>query len=120
MDPTATYQALIDARMSGDHEAAAEHAANLLRWLNRGGFPPACKTAAEVRETCHAVCAAAVVAEDIKRAFIQGVTDGLEDGELESGVTWPDSELNEAYDYGVNAGQDFRDRARVAGNRPRR
>lgn len=40
MDPNQTWQALADAFQEEDENAITEHAANLLEWLARGGFPP--------------------------------------------------------------------------------
>jgi len=43
-----------------------------------------------------------------RNVFAQGVIDGLESDELTSGMTYPDQDLNEAYDHGVNVGQAIR------------
>ena len=40
MDPDACFAELLDAIASGEAEAAYDHADNLLRWLDRGGFAP--------------------------------------------------------------------------------
>ena len=40
MDPDACFAGLLDAIASGEAEAAHDHADNLLRWLDRGGFAP--------------------------------------------------------------------------------
>ena len=40
MDPDATYKAMIAAIDANDYDAAREHAEDLKRWLDRGGFPP--------------------------------------------------------------------------------
>lgn len=40
MDPQATWEQLLEALSSGDHEQVEELATELLRWLERGGFPP--------------------------------------------------------------------------------
>jgi hypothetical protein len=40
MDPTACYCEMLASIRYGDVEAAGEHARNLKRWLDRGGFCP--------------------------------------------------------------------------------
>ena len=40
MDPTACYRDMLASLQEGDMEAAREHALNLRRWLNSGGFYP--------------------------------------------------------------------------------
>lgn len=40
MDPKAAIEALVEALEYSDREAAQEHAANLQRWLNQGGYAP--------------------------------------------------------------------------------
>ena len=40
MDPTACYRDMLASLQDGDIEAAREHALNLRRWLNSGGFCP--------------------------------------------------------------------------------
>ncbi|GAA4464172.1 hypothetical protein GCM10023156_50410 [Novipirellula rosea] len=40
MDPTSTFNAMLEAYASNEREEAREHASNLLRWLQKGGFPP--------------------------------------------------------------------------------
>ena len=40
MDPTACYRDMLASLQDGDIEAAREHALNLRRWLNGGGFCP--------------------------------------------------------------------------------
>jgi hypothetical protein len=40
MDPTACYHDMLASLQAGDIEAAREHALNLRRWLNGGGFCP--------------------------------------------------------------------------------
>lgn len=40
MDPQATWQAMIQALIDDDREAASEYAASLVDWLDRGGFSP--------------------------------------------------------------------------------
>ena len=40
MDPTACYREILALIRYGDVEAAGEHARNLKRWLDRGGFCP--------------------------------------------------------------------------------
>lgn len=41
----------------------------------------------------------------VLKAFAQGLLDGLQsEGELSVGMTYPNSEQNEAYDHGVNIG----------------
>lgn len=42
MDPNAAWRELILAANEGDWTTAAEHARNLLAWLNRDGFAPCC------------------------------------------------------------------------------
>lgn len=44
-------------------------------------------------------------------AFLEGIKDGLEQGVLQSGITWSDGDdldydvLNECYDHGANVGE---------------
>ena len=40
MNPTACYCEILVSLEDGDLEAAREHALNLKRWLDRGGFCP--------------------------------------------------------------------------------
>lgn len=40
MDPQAAWQAMIQALIDDDREAASEYAASLMDWLDRGGFSP--------------------------------------------------------------------------------
>jgi hypothetical protein len=40
MDPTACYREMLASLQDKDFEAAREHARNLKRWLDRGGFCP--------------------------------------------------------------------------------
>ncbi len=40
MDPTACYRDMLTSLKDGDNDAAREHALNLQRWLNGGGFCP--------------------------------------------------------------------------------
>jgi hypothetical protein len=40
MDPTTCYREMLASIRYGDVEAAGEHARNLKRWLDRGGFCP--------------------------------------------------------------------------------
>ena len=40
MDPTACYREMLASLQDNDVEAAREHARNLKRWLDRGGFCP--------------------------------------------------------------------------------
>lgn len=40
MDPTSTFNAMLEAYANNDRGEAREHAVNLLRWLLTGGFPP--------------------------------------------------------------------------------
>ena len=40
MDPTACYRDMLVSFQDGDIETAREHALNLRRWLNSGGFSP--------------------------------------------------------------------------------
>ncbi len=40
MDPTACHRDMLRSLQDGDNDAAREHAMNLQRWLNRGGFCP--------------------------------------------------------------------------------
>jgi hypothetical protein len=40
MDPTACYGEMLASLQDNDVEAAREHALNLKRWLDRGGFCP--------------------------------------------------------------------------------
>jgi len=40
MDPTACYREMLASLQDNDVEAAREHALNLKRWLDRGGFCP--------------------------------------------------------------------------------
>ena len=40
MDPTTCYRDMLLSMQDGDLETAREHALNLQRWLNRGGFYP--------------------------------------------------------------------------------
>lgn len=40
MDPTACYREMLASLQYGDSESAREHALNLRRWLNSGGFGP--------------------------------------------------------------------------------
>ncbi len=40
MDPTACYREMLASLQDNDVEAAQEHALNLKRWLDRGGFCP--------------------------------------------------------------------------------
>jgi hypothetical protein len=40
MDPTACYREMLASLQDNDVEAAREHALNLRRWLDRGGFCP--------------------------------------------------------------------------------
>ena len=40
MDPNACYRDMLASLQDGDIEAAREHALNLRRWLNGGGFCP--------------------------------------------------------------------------------
>ena len=40
MEPTTCYRDMLASLQDGDIEAAREHALNLRRWLNRGGFCP--------------------------------------------------------------------------------
>lgn len=40
MDPTACYREMLASLQDNDIEAAQEHARNLKRWLDRGGFCP--------------------------------------------------------------------------------
>ncbi|QDS92489.1 hypothetical protein FF011L_12320 [Roseimaritima multifibrata] len=40
MDPTSTFNAMLEAYANSDHEEAREHATNLMDWLLKGGFPP--------------------------------------------------------------------------------
>lgn len=40
MDPQAAWQAMIQALIDDDREAASEYAASLVDWLDRGGFSP--------------------------------------------------------------------------------
>lgn len=40
MDPTATWQLLLDAYADRDWSQIEEAAEALLQWLDRGGFPP--------------------------------------------------------------------------------
>ncbi len=37
IDPTVTYQAMKQAMLDSDYEAAREYASNLKRWLGQGG-----------------------------------------------------------------------------------
>lgn len=40
------------------------------------------------------------------RPFLLGVIDGVEQGELSSGITWEDcDDCNQAYDHGANVGE---------------
>ena len=50
MDPDATYADMLSAQAAGYHQAAREHAQNLLAWLGRGGFPPKGMTRNEARD----------------------------------------------------------------------
>lgn len=40
MDPNATWETILEAWIKGDMETAGEHAEDLQRWLDRGGFAP--------------------------------------------------------------------------------
>lgn len=40
MDPEITVDQMINAMRDGDGPALIEHASDLLRWLDDGGFPP--------------------------------------------------------------------------------
>lgn len=40
LDPQAAWQAMIQALIDGDREAASDCAVNLMDWLDRGGFAP--------------------------------------------------------------------------------
>ncbi len=40
MDPTACYREMLASLQDNEVEAAREHALNLKRWLDRGGFCP--------------------------------------------------------------------------------
>lgn len=45
--------------------------------------------------------------DSVDDAFARGVADGMQSGPLTSGITYPDPELNESYDKGVNAAQQM-------------
>lgn len=60
MDPNTAYQdllAYLEKRTlcRHDRDAAAASARELLRWLDRGGFPPLGRTREEVRTVCCAI-----------------------------------------------------------------
>ena len=40
MDPDAGFSELLDCLAHNNHQEAAEHAEDLLTWLDRSGFPP--------------------------------------------------------------------------------
>ncbi len=40
MDPDACFSELLDGLANDNREEAAEHAEDLLTWLDRSGFPP--------------------------------------------------------------------------------
>lgn len=40
MDPTSTFNAMLEAYANNELDEAREHARNLLQWLQKGGFPP--------------------------------------------------------------------------------
>ena len=49
MDPTACYREMTLAMRDGDFETARDHALNLQRWFNQGGFEPDGENILEVK-----------------------------------------------------------------------
>ncbi|MEO1525503.1 MAG: hypothetical protein AAFX06_08700 [Planctomycetota bacterium] len=67
MDPTATFNAMMESFALGHQEDALEHAASLASWLNSGGHAPAIRVSADPtmsfelteeigRELCRTAC----------------------------------------------------------------
>lgn len=67
MDPTETFNAMMEAFSLGLHDEASESANDLAEWLNRGGFPPVLHISTDgmkvfvvdeqlAREVCRASC----------------------------------------------------------------
>ena len=52
MDPNECLRLMMEAMKDDDREGVAEHAANLLTWLDNGGFEPAVITEFPLRELC--------------------------------------------------------------------
>ena len=55
MDPTACYREMLAALDDGDIDAAREHAENLKRWLDRGGFCPEGQNIVDVKRRLNEV-----------------------------------------------------------------
>lgn len=49
MDPTACYCEMLASLQDNDVDAAREHAENLQRWLDRGGFCPQGQSLGDVK-----------------------------------------------------------------------
>tara|TARA_R110002073_G_scaffold8027_19_gene44893 strand:+ start:24474 stop:24722 length:249 start_codon:yes stop_codon:yes gene_type:complete len=67
MDPTETFNAMMDDFALGMIDDATEHANNLAEWLNKDGFPPVLRISTDgvkvftvsdqlAREVCRAAC----------------------------------------------------------------
>ena len=70
MDPDATLAELLDAMAVHDWDRVSEVAQNLLRWLNRGGFPPATLGPKSLGDQWHRLVAILVCSAADSKAII--------------------------------------------------
>jgi hypothetical protein len=68
MDPQATWEMLLDAYSDHDWDGVEEHAATLLNWLDKGGFPPQTVPHRELRPPANRLIALATCRMALEQA----------------------------------------------------
>jgi hypothetical protein len=68
MDPQVVWEQLLDAYVDHDWEAVDEHATALLKWLEKGGFPPQTVRHRELRPPANRLIALATCRMALEQA----------------------------------------------------